>query len=86
MKPRRLSDWLALPLIELVRLYQITLSPWLGRSCRFEPTCSDYSLTALKRFGALRGTVLTVKRLARCHPWGSSGYDPVPENDDARGA
>lgn len=86
MNKRRISDWLALPLIGLVRLYQLTLSPWLGQRCRFEPTCSQYALTALRRFGALRGTALTVRRLARCHPWGSSGYDPVPERDDADSA
>lgn len=84
MSRRRLSDWAALPLIGLVKLYQLTLSPWLGSNCRFEPTCSEYSLTVLRRFGALRGGWLSLKRIVRCHPWGESGYDPAPEKDDAQ--
>lgn len=65
-------------LIALVRLYQLTLSPYLGGSCRFLPTCSAYAIEALGTHGALRGTVLAVRRLAACHPLGRSGYDPVP--------
>lgn len=65
-------------LLGLIRLYQLTLSPWIGRTCRFEPTCSHYSAEALERFGVRRGLWLTAKRLGRCHPWGGSGYDPVP--------
>ena len=62
----------------LVRLYQLTLSPWIGRECRFIPTCSNYALDALERYGAVKGTYLTIYRLLRCHPLGGRGYDPVP--------
>lgn len=64
--------------VGLVRGYQILLSPWLGRNCRHAPSCSAYAIEALRRHGAVRGAWLTAKRIARCHPWGTSGYDPVP--------
>ena len=64
--------------VGLVRAYQLLISPWLGRPCRHAPSCSAYAIEALRRFGVLRGGWLTAKRLARCHPWGTSGYDPVP--------
>ena len=60
------------------RAYKLTLSPWFGQSCRFLPTCSEYGLEAVRRHGPWRGAWLTLRRIARCHPWGSSGYDPVP--------
>jgi len=63
----------------LVRAYRWGISPFLTPSCRFAPTCSEYALDALHRFGAFRGTYLTVRRVLRCHPWGGSGYDPVPD-------
>jgi hypothetical protein len=66
-------------LMGLVRGYRLLLSPWLGSSCRFEPTCSAYSLQALDRYGAAAGSYLTVRRLARCHPWCQGGLDPVPQ-------
>jgi len=69
---------LAWPLIGLVLIYRYGLSPLLGRPCRFHPTCSEYALEALHRHGAGHGSVLVVRRLARCHPWGGSGFDPVP--------
>lgn len=65
-------------LLALIRLYQLTLSPWLGSPCRYEPTCSRYAAEAIERHGAVRGVWLAAKRLGRCHPWGGSGYDPVP--------
>jgi putative membrane protein insertion efficiency factor len=65
-------------LTALVRGYRFLLSPWLGRHCRFEPTCSAYALEALEAHGALRGSWLTAKRLARCHPFCAGGHDPVP--------
>ena len=65
-------------LMGLVRGYRLLLSPWLGSSCRFEPTCSAYSLQALDRYGAAAGSYLTMRRLARCHPWCEGGLDPVP--------
>ena len=74
--------------VGLVRAYQLLISPWLGRPCRHAPSCSVYAIEALRRFGVLRGGWLTAKRLARCHPWGTSGYDPVPATlkpDDSGG-
>jgi putative membrane protein insertion efficiency factor len=71
-------------LILAIKIYQLTLSPLLGRQCRYEPTCSVYAEEALRRFGVLRGGWLAVKRLGRCHPWGGTGYDPVPETDEIR--
>jgi len=65
-------------LIALVKGYRLLLSPWLGSSCRFTPTCSAYSIEALEKHGAAAGTYLTVARLARCHPWCDGGQDPVP--------
>lgn len=70
---------LAWPLRALVCLYRITLSPWLGANCRYSPTCSEYALEALREYGAFRGCWLAARRIGRCHPWGGSGYDPVPE-------
>lgn len=65
-------------LIGLVKGYRLLLSPWLGSSCRFEPTCSAYSLQALQQHGAAAGSYMTVHRLLRCHPWCDGGHDPVP--------
>ena len=65
-------------LIGLVKAYRLLLSPWLGSACRFEPTCSVYSLQALQAHGAATGSYLTLARLARCHPWCAGGSDPVP--------
>jgi uncharacterized protein len=62
----------------LIRLYQWTLSPLLGRRCRFYPSCSHYALEAIERFGVVKGGWLAVARLARCHPWHAGGFDPVP--------
>lgn len=66
------------PFIGLIRIYQYTLSPFIGRSCRFTPTCSNYSIEAFKKYGPFKGTYLSVKRILRCNPWGGHGYDPVP--------
>ena len=65
-------------LIILVKGYCLMLSPWLGSGCRFEPTCSSYSLQALQLHGAARGSYLTLRRLVRCQPWCDGGHDPVP--------
>ena len=64
----------------LIRGYQLVLSPVLGPNCRHLPTCSDYALEAVTRFGALRGGWLAFRRVIRCNPWGTSGFDPVPES------
>lgn len=61
-----------------VRAYRLVLSPWIGHACRFQPTCSAYALDALERHGAIKGGALMFRRIGRCHPWGGSGYDPVP--------
>lgn len=66
-------------LIALIRGYRYLLSPWLGASCRFHPTCSCYAITAIERFGALRGGWLALRRIGRCHPWHAGGIDPVPD-------
>lgn len=79
-----LSRGMTVALRGLVRGYQLFISPLLAGSCRFEPTCSGYALQALDRHGPLRGGGLAVRRIFRCHPWGGSGYDPVPENHSAR--
>jgi len=65
-------------LILLIRIYQITLSPWLGKSCRYTPTCSNYGIEAIQKYGFFKGGWLTFKRILSCNPWGGSGYDPVP--------
>ncbi|WP_213697336.1 membrane protein insertion efficiency factor YidD [Acetomicrobium sp.] len=72
-------------LILSIRLYQIFLSPLLGRNCRFYPSCSQYALEAIEQWGAFRGSWLTVKRLCRCGPWHPGGYDPVPGTDRKTG-
>ena len=61
-----------------IRAYQLVLSPLIGPSCRFYPSCSQYGLEAIDTHGALRGTWLTIKRISRCHPWHEGGFDPVP--------
>ena len=65
-------------LIGFVRFYQAFLSPLFGAKCRYTPTCSSYSIEAIKKYGSRKGFVLAVKRILSCHPWGGSGYDPVP--------
>jgi putative membrane protein insertion efficiency factor len=72
------SGWPAGLCILLVRVYQVTLGPFLGGHCRFEPTCSAYAIEAFRTHGAIRGGWLTLRRLVRCHPWGGGGLDPVP--------
>lgn len=79
---KSLGSLLAWPLLILVSLYRFLISPWLGNNCRFEPSCSQYAIEALREHGAFRGTWLTVRRIGRCHPWGGSGYDPVPDKSD----
>lgn len=74
-RPLDLLTWL---LVMMVRFYQRFISPLTPPSCRFTPTCSQYAVEALQKYGPLKGSWLALKRLLRCHPWGGSGYDPVP--------
>lgn len=67
--------------IVLIRIYQLAVRPFLGNHCRFHPSCSNYSIHALEKHGFLYGSILSLKRIARCHPWRPGGYDPVPDND-----
>jgi|TARA_B100000989_G_scaffold184799_1_gene139126 putative membrane protein insertion efficiency factor len=67
-------------LIKTIRLYQLILSPLLGSNCRFEPTCSQYFIEAVEMNGALKGSVMGIKRLLKCHPWHPGGFDPVCKN------
>ncbi|MBL7697205.1 MAG: membrane protein insertion efficiency factor YidD [Chitinophagaceae bacterium] len=69
---------LSFPFIVLIKLYQWILSPVLPPSCRFTPSCSNYALEAFKKYGLFKGMWLTARRIARCHPWGGHGEDPVP--------
>lgn len=69
---------LIFPFIMIIRFYQIVISPLTPAACRFEPTCSSYSKEALEKHGLLKGSWLAIKRISSCHPWGRSGYDPVP--------
>ena len=73
------SEWPRRALIGLVKGYRLLLSPWLGNSCRFEPTCSVYAIGALQRHGALAGSYLMLRRIGRCGPWCEGGCDPVPD-------
>ena len=73
-----ISRILALPFIGLIRLYRIFISPLLGSNCRHTPTCSEYGIIALKKYGVFKGTFLTVKRIIKCNPLFKGGYDPVP--------
>jgi putative membrane protein insertion efficiency factor len=66
------------PFIFLIRFYQVCISPLKQPCCRFTPTCSQYALEAFRKHGPIKGFYLTVRRILRCHPWGGSGYDPVP--------
>ncbi|MFQ5346563.1 MAG: membrane protein insertion efficiency factor YidD [Rhodothalassiaceae bacterium] len=70
-------------LLALVRGYRLFLSPLVAPSCRFQPTCSAYAIEAVRRHGGLRGGWLAIRRIGRCHPWGGSGYDPVPDGSPA---
>ena len=64
-------------LIKLIKIYKFLISPLLGNSCRYFPTCSEYSIESLKSYGLFKGLYLSLKRILSCHPWGSGGFDPV---------
>lgn len=74
----KLSALFSKLLILPIRFYQGAISPLFPASCRYQPTCSQYAVEAIKKHGPLKGSWLAIKRIARCHPWGGSGYDPVP--------
>ena len=76
---------LARLLTTTIRFYREAISPWTPSACRYTPTCSAFALEAIERHGAGRGSWLAVRRIARCHPWGGHGYDPVPGDVDASG-
>ena len=73
-----LNKVITFPLIILIRGYQLIISPILGSNCRFMPTCSEYAIESFKSYGLIKGFFLTIKRIGKCHPWGSHGYDPIP--------
>jgi putative membrane protein insertion efficiency factor len=73
-----LKKILIFPFVFLIRFYQIVISPLTPATCRYSPTCSQYSLEAFKKYGIFKGGWLAIRRIFSCHPWGGSGYDPVP--------
>lgn len=75
---RWLGKGVGLCMIGCIKAYQLTLSPLIGRACRYTPTCSNYGIEAIRKYGPVKGGWLTLKRLLSCNPWGGSGYDPVP--------
>ena len=70
-------NFLTFILIKLIKIYRYLISPWFGHSCRYLPTCSEYSIDALKEFGLIKGVYLSSKRILSCHPWSKGGLDPV---------
>ncbi len=82
-KTRQITNFKQMKAVALVliRFYQLVISPLFPASCRFVPTCSEYAKESVLRFGAYKGSVLTFRRIIRCHPWGGSGLDPVPEKE-----
>ncbi|WP_018616152.1 membrane protein insertion efficiency factor YidD [Segetibacter koreensis] len=75
---RQISKIVTYPFILLIKIYQVGISPIIGPKCRFTPTCSQYGKEALQKYGIFKGGWLTLKRIGRCHPFGSHGFDPVP--------
>ena len=78
---RKISNFTSKFLILIIRFYQIFISPLTGNNCRYHPTCSAYFIESLQIHGPIKGFVLGVKRISRCHPWGGKGFDPVPEKE-----
>ena len=74
-----INKFLIYILIFIIKLYQLLISPILGQNCRYLPTCSQYSIESIKKYGLIMGIFLSIKRISKCHPWGSHGYDPVPK-------
>jgi uncharacterized protein len=74
---KKILQILSLPFIALIKIYQWVISPWLGPKCRFTPSCSQYAIQALQKYGIFKGSWLAIKRVSRCHPWGGSGEDSL---------
>ena len=74
-----ISKSIAYILVFLIKSYQLLISPILGQNCRYLPTCSEYSVQSIREHGVIKGIALSLKRISKCHPWGSHGYDPVPK-------
>ena len=70
---------LSYPLIIIIKFYQLFISPMLGQNCRYLPTCSEYTIQSIEKFGLIKGFYISLKRVSKCHPWGSQGYDPIPK-------
>ena len=77
-----LKNILIFPFVLVVRFYQVAISPYTPSSCRYDPTCSQYTIEALRKRGLITGLWLSLKRIFTCHPWGGSGYDPVPNKNN----
>ena len=80
----KLKKIIIFPFVLLIRFYQGAISPFTPASCRYHPTCSSYSIEALQKHNIIYGGWLAIKRIASCHPWGGSGYDPVPEKQNKK--
>ncbi|NJB81778.1 membrane protein insertion efficiency factor YidD [Wenyingzhuangia aestuarii] len=80
----RVKKIIVFPFILLIRFYQGAISPFTPATCRYQPTCSSYSIEALQKHGIIYGGWLAIKRIASCHPWGGSGFDPVPEKQNKK--
>ena len=76
---QKITKIIAIPFVWIVRFYQVAISPYTPSACRFSPTCSSYAVEALQKHGVFFGGFLAAKRILSCHPWGKTGYDPVPE-------
>jgi uncharacterized protein len=76
--------WIKKLFILPVRIYQYTISPLLGSTCRHQPTCSQYTIEAIQEWGPVKGMWMGMKRISKCHPWGTSGVDPVPKNPKSK--
>ena len=73
-----LKKILIFPFVFLIKIYQNIISPLFPPTCRYTPTCSEYAIQSLKKYGLVKGVYLSIKRIVNCHPWGGSGYDPIP--------
>ena len=71
-------------IIMIIKFYQFFISPILGQNCRYLPTCSEYSIQSIKKFGIFKGIFLSLRRISKCHPWGNHGYDPVPNKAEEK--